>query len=402
MPKNIIFCADGTWNGPEKETGVSAVDGSDHQGELSAGAVTNVVKLFANLPGNVTAETLNLRNEQEKMHKASDGAELQVMKYLHGVGDTSNRLARILGGAFGMGVIARVVRGYTFISRHYNAGDAIHVIGFSRGAYTARALAGMIAGVGLLNPATYDPADSDAAYALGISAWRKFREDSLRNANRLTGIANTLLNFVQAFASRPLPPGGLIPDIPIKAVAVWDTVGSLGVPLYAGNARLDVFRFADCGLSSKVEYGFHAMAIDELRADFPVTRWDARDNIEQVWLNGAHADVGGGYPANESLLSNIALSWMMNKLAGVGVIFTRPLSHAIGPQDVGQAIHTPWNEPPFRLLARAPRQVLPTDVVHASVLQRYNKGGSASAGLAGLNAAQIAALRQDPALYTAT
>src|SRR6185295_346112 len=94
-----------------------------------------------------------------------------------------------------------------------------------------------------------------------------------------------------------------------------DTVGSLGIPAYAADTRFDVYRFTDTALSTRVELGFHAMAIDELRRDFPVTRWDARDGIEQVWFAGAHADVGGGYLPVESRLSDIGLSWMMKKLA---------------------------------------------------------------------------------------
>src|SRR5882724_5105785 len=82
----------------------------------------------------------------------------------------------------------------------------------------------------------------------------------------------------------------------------------MGIPLYARNDRVDVFRFADDRLSDKVEYGFHAMAINEMRRDFPVTKWQEREQIEQVWMIGAHADVGGGYLGEESCLSNLGLS----------------------------------------------------------------------------------------------
>ena len=151
MPKKIIFSADGTWNGPEQQTGVSAIDGSDEHGELPQSNVTNVVKLFDNLGGLVAPETLSLHNEREKLLRDADGTIAQVAKYLHGVGDSSNLLIKLLGGTLGVGVISRIVRGYTFVSRHYQPDDEIHILGFSRGAYTARALAGMIAKVGLLN-----------------------------------------------------------------------------------------------------------------------------------------------------------------------------------------------------------------------------------------------------------
>src|ERR1700676_2203471 len=146
MPKNIVFCADGTWNGPSEVTGVSVTDTDDTAGEVqtTVGNVTNVFKLFSNLPGHVTIETLGSRLEQERVATDDTGTPLQVAKYLHGVGDSMNPIIKLLGGAFGVGIIARIVRGYTFISRNYSPGDAIYIVGFSRGAYTARALAGMI------------------------------------------------------------------------------------------------------------------------------------------------------------------------------------------------------------------------------------------------------------------
>ncbi len=198
----------------------------------------------------------------------------------------------------------------------------------------------------------------------------------------------------------------MIPDVPIKAVAVWDTVGSLGIPLYAQNGRIDVFRFADNALSDKVEHGFHAMAINEKRADFPVSKWDARSGVEQVWMLGAHADVGGGYPADESTLSNIGLSWMMNKLGGVGAVFANPLSYALDPDDLKRslefAFHTPWEKIPFKGLATRARQIEKTDVLHETVLKRLGANKKyALPGFDGLTADDLAKFNKDEALYTA-
>ena len=83
----------------------------------------------------------------------------QAAKYLHGVGDSDNFLVKALGGALGAGLITRIVRGYTYISRTYAAGDRIFIVGFSRGAYTARALAGLIAAKGLLDATKLDPTE---------------------------------------------------------------------------------------------------------------------------------------------------------------------------------------------------------------------------------------------------
>ena len=398
MSKNIVFCADGTWNGPPQTTGASATEGEDNRGETSK--LTNVAKLFANLAGDVTADTQALRNERETLFGDPGGDSVQIAKYIHGVGDSADLLIKLLGGTFGTGVVARVVRGYTFVSRNYRSGDSIYLAGFSRGAYTARALAGMISSVGLLNPQAYDTSDKELAYALGLSAWIQFRRQALKQANLATRLANDLVSLAQRLKSKPLPADGLVADIPIKAVAVWDTVGAMGIPLYAGTDRLDIFRIADQSLNAQVEYGFHAMAIDELRRDFPVTKWDERENVEQIWMIGAHSDVGGGYPTEECGLSNIGLGWIMHKLDKVGVRFTEPLRIALSPLSPAQSIHEPWSKPPFLGMRSAIRPLDKADLFHHSVLQRLDQVPEWKLPAVGdLSAQEIAALRIDSAMY---
>jgi uncharacterized protein (DUF2235 family) len=374
MPKTIIFCADGTWNGPEDATGTSVIDSADVHGELMHSTVTNVVKLYAGLAGQVTPESVRLNDEQEKVHVDAAGNTLQVAKYLHGVGDDENIALKLMGGLFGSGVIARIVRGYTFISRNYRAGDAIHILGFSRGAYTARALAGMIARVGLINPAAYDLTDKATAYRVGTSAWCKSHSIAI-TAGSLTGVGDLcahMINYVENWVGSSLSSNSLIPDIPIKAVAVWDTVGSMGIPAYAKDQRIDLFRFADLGLNERIEYGFHAMSIDELRADFPISRWDNRQNVTQQWFLGAHADVGGGYPADGSGLSDIALDWLSRQIASTGALFSMPPVYVPVMDKYMQTIHTPWKDSPFDRLLKSARHVEPTDMVDASVKSRLN------------------------------
>ena len=158
MAKNIVFCADGTWNGP----GQDADDPKD-------ACPSNVFKLYLSLAGQDVLDPATYRsaNEQERVLKAPDGRPLQVAKYLHGVGDSSNFLVKALGGAFGAGVIARIVRGYTFLSRNHEPGDRIFVVGFSRGAYTARALAGLVGAKGLIDASKHGGlADKAEAYRL--------------------------------------------------------------------------------------------------------------------------------------------------------------------------------------------------------------------------------------------
>jgi uncharacterized protein (DUF2235 family) len=370
MSKTIIFCADGTWNGPEKEAKVSPLEEVASEGELSAGAVTNVFKFFANLAGDVTPETLALADEQEKVSVDGTGKPVQIAKYLHGVGDSRNPIMKLLGGTLGVGVINRIVRGYTFISRVWVPGDTIHIVGFSRGAYTARALAGSIAQVGLLDPATYDAKEKEGAYRLGMAAWLKAKSAKI-SAGKLSGAANLLLGTLERVGAARLPENALIPNVAVKSVAVWDTVGSLGIPEYTDEGRLDILRFTDEILSAKIERGFHAMAVDELRVDFPLTKWNARDGVEQVWFVGSHSDVGGGYDAADCYLSDIGLSWMMRKLGALGVQYTSPLSYVPKPQVLGGPFHMPWLKPPFNLTKHVARHVDVTDLLHGSVRDRW-------------------------------
>ena len=96
------------------------------------------------------------------------------------------------------------------------------------------------------------------------------------------------------------------------------------------------------------------MALDEMRRDFPVERWDAGSaHRGKSIVIGAHSDVGGGYPSTECGLSDIALNWMMLKLAGVGVLFVTPPLRVLDLTRFGQDFHAPWTKPPFNLGARA-------------------------------------------------
>src|SRR5439155_14197616 len=101
--------------------------------------------------------------------------------YLHGVGDSRNFLVKILGGGGGAGLITRIVRGYTFVSRNYAPNDRIFLLGFSRGAYTVRALAGLIAARGLLDAGApgQNLDDRENAYRLGSAVWFDYRREAL-------------------------------------------------------------------------------------------------------------------------------------------------------------------------------------------------------------------------------
>ena len=337
MAKNIIFCADGTWNNPNED------ENADHCADP-----TNVYKLFTWLGGTLSLDSLLNADEQEKT--LAEGTTIQQLsKYIHGVGDSRNRINKLLGGAFGAGVIARVVRGYTFISRNYEPGVNIFIVGFSRGAYTARALAGLIASQGVLAPEI--TRDKELSYRRGAEAWYRYRKATISNPFSLAHLAEIAADLPAFISQGSLKEGDLVPVEHLSAVAVWDTVGAMGFPTYvAKDKRVDAFKFADTKLSDKVVRGFHAAALDERRNDFVPTLWDPADNVTQVLFPGAHCDVGGGYPMinNESGLSDGALKWMIDQLTGAGVLFSSAQAYLIKPDPAGPA-HKPWAHLPWTL-----------------------------------------------------
>ena len=345
MSKNIVFCADGTWNNPNED------ENQDHTADP-----TNVYKLFTALDGALSPESLLLADEQEKA-LMEGGATTQIAKYIHGVGDSRNPIIQLMGGAFGAGIISRIVRGYTFISRNFSPGDRITITGFSRGAYTARALAGLIASQGLLDATI--TSDKETAYRCGAEAWYRFRQATVTNPFSLAHLAEIVSDLPAFLSQDSLTDADFVPVGQIMAVGVWDTVGAMGFPDYAsGGKREDAFKFADTKLSAKVQHGFQAVALDERRSDFSPTLWDPDDRILQVLFPGAHGDVGGGYPADhhENGLSDAALEWMQGQLAQVGVRFKTGWVVGIQPDTSGTA-HQPWSHLPWTLpgVALGPR-----------------------------------------------
>ena len=348
MSKNIIFCADGTWCGP----------GDDSDGKV---ATTNVYHTFVNLAGTLAPRTLPDAPEQERILVDLSGQITQIAKYLHGVGHSGNWLVHLLGGWVGAGLIDRIVRGYTFISRNYLAGDRIFILGFSRGAYTARALAGMIAAKGLLDATQIDlEGDRNAAYSMGLALWFEYCCKSKDKA-ALEALLRNGIGFAAHMFLAP-PETRLIDNVPIQAVAVWDTVGSLGIPGYDGHgAAMDMFQFADKTLSPAVRVGLHAVSIDEKRGNFAPTLWEPHSRITQVLFAGGHGDVGGGN--KDRGLSDIAYEWMERRLRALGVAFAAnphyvPQVDAHAPMLLGGLPPLPLTQRELRLHCKVKQEVV--------------------------------------------
>lgn len=253
--------------------------------------------------------------------KGADGIR-QNAYYDEGVG--TRWYDRLSGGAFGAGLSNNVRDGYRWLTENYDEGDEIYLFGFSRGAFTARSLAGMIARCGILRPDT--PISFQQVfdrYQRGKGArpiYELIRRKEGRGAFDFEEKA--LLNH--SYYRRNL----------VKMVGVWDTVGSIGIPFgrIPGISRRTL-RFHNTHLSTVVERSYQALAIDEYRKPYwavlwtrfvpgdielDVTAWKDRF-VEQRWFSGAHANIGGGYRSDS--LPQRPLAWIQSKASDCGLGF---------------------------------------------------------------------------------
>jgi hypothetical protein len=242
--------------------------------------------------------------------RAADGTEQSVF-YHSGVGSEGELLQRILGGAIGLGLKKIIKDAYEDIVRHYQEGDELYLWGFSRGSYAARALAGLIGASGIQRRI------DDQLFEI---TWRHYRaRPQARQQPDTAGAADrTAVEHYRAARD------SYHQTRTISCVAVWDTVGSYGVPAGFGLAALARYftlatlGFHDTSFGNHIELGLHALGIDEHRRPFVPTFWtiakgmEPHGHVEQTWFAGAHCNVGGGYP--DSGLSDLALIWMIARV----------------------------------------------------------------------------------------
>jgi len=255
----LIVCLDGTWNRPDDE----------HP--------TNVVKLARNLVNDYSS---------------------QMVYYDRGVG-SGGKLDQLIGGATGFGIQENLQQAYQFLVENFTPGCQIYIFGFSRGAYTARSLGGMIYKCGLLS----------REHAKRVEeVMKKYR-------TRTHPDDEPMVKYRDKYCVTNA----------VECIGVWDTVGALGVPAGFVSKKLSDWRngFHDVKLNSKVKFAYHAVAIDESREAFEPTLWETSSSapptqvLQQVYFPGAHSDVGGGYA--ESGLSDLALQWMQDRAVEAGL-----------------------------------------------------------------------------------
>jgi uncharacterized protein (DUF2235 family) len=265
--KRIVLCFDGTWCTPADEA----------------------------IPEDQRVET-NVRRFFRSVAPIGPGGIEQDAWYNEGVG--THKLNKFSGAAFGAGLDYHILQGYRHLAETYADGDEVYILGFSRGAYTARSLVGMLRNCGLVRPSV---ASFQIGIAYGIYRTRDDGPDS-----------KTARAFRSMFAR----------EIPVRFVGVWDTVGALGIPLEAaGRLNAALYEFHDTQLSVIVEYAYQAIALDEHRGDYDITFWDPKEKpgqtLEQRWFAGSHADVGGGLP--DRRLSDLSLQWIQDRASAAGL-----------------------------------------------------------------------------------
>jgi len=240
----------------------------------------------------------------------------QAVYYSQGVGTTFGEKVR--GGVGGHGIDREIIDAYTWLVQRFQPLDEIFIFGFSRGAYTARSLSGLIAKCGVLKPGS--PLSIEQLYA-------RYRRHSDRTINALLH-GSEPTDLEERWIVKYCEP------TKIKMVGVWDTVGSLGSPIASMKSKVAKYLFLDTHLRVQNEHAFQALAIDEQRKSFVPTLWtrttsnDAATTkpparslaqVEQRWFVGAHANVGGGYPSD--VLAQPPLEWLMGKAAALGLRF---------------------------------------------------------------------------------
>jgi uncharacterized protein (DUF2235 family) len=360
-PKNIILCSDGTGNQDIKERG------------------TNVFKLY---------EAVDLQG-----HKSKPDLIPQVAFYDDGLGTSSLTLLKFIGGAFGWGFSHNIRDLYTELIHVYQPGDRLYLFGFSRGAYTVRALAGLIQYSGILDVDKFDAPELRLQVRKCLQdfkavAFRHLKSDSERRCRiPVLELREEAIRRRAAYGAIMHPeyaPGG---EIKIEFIGVWDTVGAVGVPFdWLKNllSRIGPVRFSDLTLGSHVKTACHALSIDDERRTFYPELWNEQHGkdtrINQVWFAGAHSNVGGGYPKQG--MSLVALDWMMAQAEHQGLRFIHnDREYVNSHQDVhgnlydsraGLSVYYRWS--PRNLPRLCAEHNIEKAKVHVSVIERIANG----------------------------
>ncbi|KUJ22057.1 uncharacterized protein LY89DRAFT_681395 [Mollisia scopiformis] len=349
--KKLVIACDGTWQN------------SDAGFEQSLGQPAT-----AQIPTNVTRIVRALNHEDE------NGVS-QIAYYQRGVGSDGDLEDKLIGGMTGNDISEHIREAYAFVANNYDPWrpedleaalkdetkpmDEIVILGFSRGAYTARAISSIITDMGLLTRKGMEQfwgiftdwmnQDVDGKESGWFMAnYPKIASD-FKAANGRS-IIFTDPEYRNALIQNKLTRWGM----PIRAVGVWDTVGSLGIPKPLNSKNVRPYAFVNTKVAQHIQYAFHAIAIDERRNLFSPTVWEKPDDIapgqpamlkklKQCWFPGSHSNIGGGYPdASASVLS---LAWMVSQLEDNGKILSFDPKYLDYVQDLANQLYIANKQP---------------------------------------------------------
>jgi hypothetical protein len=238
----------------------------------------------------------------------------QVVFYDPGVGNAgtlpgatlwdgfARKRERIEGLALGRGVYENVAECYLFLMANYREDDQIFFFGFSRGAFTARSVAGIVHQFGIL------PGHMQSLVPTLLHAYFSSRKGTGQDA------VNAIAKDIRANFCADRQPV-------VHFVGVWDTVASVGMWPFAARmtARPTI-------KGKRFVHVRQALALDEHRGPFkPRVYLDNAEDLSpgqtvvQRWFRGAHCDAGGGYLPARSVISNEALAWMLTEAKGCGL-----------------------------------------------------------------------------------
>lgn len=330
----------------------------------SPGVKPETLVLFSDGTGKSSAKLF--KTNVWRMYEAVDlgpsrkGDPVQVAYYDNGVGTQAIRLIAMLAGIFGIGLKANVLRLYRFACRNGSADCKIFCFGFSRGAFTIRLVAAMLANYGIV-----EYSSEAELRARTLDVFRRFMRDNNPNIFRSVGVLGRNVRDAWVGAKRAMF-GPHLPPLRITAakvqfVGVSDTVAAYGGPISEITRGIDDYLWpltmTDTCLCQNVEIARHALSLDDERDSFQPVLWDEvdwarkaqeqfpddpekqhafRERVKQVWFAGMHSDVGGGYP--DESLSYVSLSWMMEEAQAAGLRLlptfkarARALSNSLGP-----------------------------------------------------------------------
>lgn len=301
-PRNLIICFDGTNN----------QFGSEN---------TSVVRLV---------QVLDRDPDRQRLYYDPGVGTLPEPGFVTGFG---KRISEWIGLAFGSGLTANVAEAYSYLMDFWEQGDQVYLFGFSRGAYTARVLAGLLHSLGLL------PRGNQNLVPYVMRLFGSVRGEAGRNGTDAKSAYWKLCDDFRWTFSRQLHDHDDERRFRVHFLGVWDTVSSVGwiwdpkrYPFTAHNPSIDVIR--------------HAIAVDERRWFYRQNRMfpaDPAQDFDEQWFAGVHSDVGGGYDEKEGGLWRPPFEWVLGEAQRAGLAVDAGRLDAVRRQSGLPA--SPWTEP---------------------------------------------------------